>query len=98
MVVYEVTASVELELCDAYERYLVERHIPDLIATGRFAGASFDRAEAGRYRIRYEAPTAEDLESYLADDAQRLRKDFTDHFPTGVELSREVWTVLRRFA
>lgn len=98
MVVYEVTAVVDLELCDVYETFMLDRHIPQLMATGRFTTASFDRSEDGLYRIRYEAATGEDLKRYLADDAPSLRRDFSVHFPTGIELSREEWTVLKRFA
>jgi hypothetical protein len=60
--------------------------------------AGGDRSEAGRYRIRYKAATAEDLKRYLDNEAARLRKDFAEHFPTGVELSREEWTVVKHFA
>jgi hypothetical protein len=35
-----------------------------------------------------------ELERYLASYAGALRAEFTARFPTGVELSREVWTVV----
>jgi len=28
-------------------------------------------------------------------EAERLRADFLNHFPSGIELSREVWEVLQ---
>lgn len=94
MLTYEITAIVRPDLCDAYERYMRERHIPDLMQTGAFAAASFSRSAAGRYRIRYEAKTRQALDKYLAEHAPRLREHFTDTFPTGIELVREEWTVL----
>ena len=94
MLTYEITATVRPDLCDAYERYMRERHIPDLMRTGAFGAASFSRSAAGRYRIRYEAKTRQDLDSYLAEHAPRLRQHFTDTFPEGIDLSREEWTVL----
>jgi hypothetical protein len=78
----------------AYERYMRERHIPDLLTTGHFVSASFATAGPGRYRIRYEVPTREALDAYLRDHATRLRADFASHFPSGVELSREIWITL----
>jgi hypothetical protein len=54
MITYEITATVRADLCDAYERYMRDRHIPDLLATGSFAGATMARSSPGRYRIRYE--------------------------------------------
>ena len=74
-----------------------ERHISDVLSTGLFSSASFWRSSEGRYRIRYEAPNQESLDSYLKDFAAGLRKHFTDHFPEGIELSRENWTVLREW-
>lgn len=94
MVTYEITATVRADLTDAYERYMRERHIPDLLATGHFVAASLGRASPGRYRARYEARDAESLDRYLTADAARLRAHATDRFPEGVTLTREVWTVL----
>ncbi|MGH7534248.1 MAG: DUF4286 family protein [Gemmatimonadales bacterium] len=95
MVTYEITATVDPSLVEAYERYMRQRHIPDLLATGCFQGAVFTRAAPGRYRVRYEAPSDADLERYLAEHAARLREDFASHFPAGVTLSREVWVAIQ---
>lgn len=98
MIVYEVYAKVREDLCTAFEQYIGERHIPDLLATGFFESASFDTSDSGTYRMRYYAGTREDLDRYFAEEASRLRKDVADHFPDGIELSRQEWTVLRHFA
>ena len=98
MVIYEVTAAVELELADAYERFMTELHIPDLLKTGCFESASLERSMPGRYRIRYAARDRESLDRYFSEHASRLRKDFVEHFPEGAELSREEWTVIKHFA
>lgn len=94
MLTYEITAAVRPDLCDRYERYMRERHIPDLMRTDAFVAASFSRSAAGRYRIRYEARGREELDAYLAQHAPRLRQHFTDTFPDGVEVVREEWSVL----
>jgi hypothetical protein len=94
MIIYEITASVKPELVEKYEQYMCERHIPDLLKTGYFTGAVFTCTTENRYRIRYEAFDKEALDKYLTRDAERLRADFLDHFPAGVELTREVWEVL----
>lgn len=93
MVSYEVTAIVRADLVEEYESYML-RHIAEVLATGKFAAASFARASGGRYRARYEAADQQSLDRYLADDTARLRADFSMHFPTGVELSREVWETI----
>jgi len=94
MVTYEITATVRAELCAAYERYMRERHIPDLLETGAFAGASLSRSAPGRYRIRYEAHSRAALDDYISAHAPRLRRHFAETFPAGVELTREEWAVL----
>ena len=93
-VIYEITAVVRADLVEKYEKYMRERHIPDLLETGCFRAAYFTRSEGNRYRIHYEAHDEDALDRYLKSDAKRLRADFFDHFPEGVELSRNVWEVL----
>jgi len=95
MVTYEVTTLVESGLVEAYERYMRQRHIPDVLATGCFSEAAFTRAAAGRYRVRYEAPSELDLERYLAIHAPRLREEFASRFPDGLTVSRELWVALQ---
>jgi hypothetical protein len=93
-VIYEITAVVDIELIEKYEKYMREQHVPDLLATGYFRGAKFTSSTKSRYRILYEAHNQESLNQYLENDATRLRADFLAHFPTGIELSREIWQVV----
>ena len=97
MVTYEVTATVRVDLVPEYERYMIDRHIPDLLATGAFIGASFSRSTAGRYRIRYEAEGRDALDRYLAGHAPRLRAHVQEKFGDEVQLTREEWTVLEHW-
>jgi hypothetical protein len=96
-VIYEVTNTVEGHLVETYERYMTDQHIADLLATGCFRAAELGRSSPGRYRVRYEAAGAAELERYLGEHSARLRADFTAHFPAGVTAEREVWTALRRW-
>jgi hypothetical protein len=98
MIIYEVTAVVEAHLAEAYERYMRQHHIADVLASGCFQSADFASAAPRRYRMRYEASTDEDLERYLATHAARLREDAASRFPEGVVLSREVWTAIERWS
>ena len=97
MITYEITAEVQPTLADAYERYMRETHIPDLLATGCFVAASLARSAPGRFRIRYEARSRADLDRYLSTHAAALRADFTAHFPEGVSVAREEWETLARW-
>lgn len=94
MIRYEVTALVEPALAAAYERFMREHHLPDLLATGCFSRAELARSAADRYRASLEAPDEASLEHYMTEHAPRLRRDFLSRFPSGVTLSREVWTAV----
>jgi hypothetical protein len=93
--IYEVTAVVEHGLADGWERYMRERHIPAVLATGCFTGASLARAPGGRYLIRYHLASRGDLDRYLTDAAPALRAEFAARYPGGVALSRETWELVQ---
>ncbi len=95
MTVYEITTSVRHELIKKYERYMLENHIPDLIATGYFESAELSKISKGKYRVRYSTKDRTALENYFESDAERLREDFTAHFPEGIGVSRKILEVLR---
>jgi hypothetical protein len=97
MVIYEVSAEVAPPLVQAYERYMRDKHIPDVLGSGCFLGASLVNADENRYRIAYLVGDEATLRRYLDEHAPELRADFTRHFPEGVKLSREVWRVLQRW-
>lgn len=96
MLIYEITATVDAELVANYESYMTERHIPELLATGYFAAAFFAK-NGETYRIGYHADSQELFDAYIANDAERLRKDFGAHFPTGIEVSRQVLDIVGLF-
>ena len=89
--VYEVTMDVAPEQAAALERYMRERHIPEILATRSFVSITFERASATRFRTRYAGRTRTDVERYLVEHTGRFRADFALHFPSGVVATREVW-------
>lgn len=91
-VLYEVTARVDDALAYDYERFMIETHIPDVVRTGCFLHARLDQGGEGQYRAAYLAASQADVDRYLADFAPALREHMTARFPTGVTLSRRVWT------
>lgn len=97
MLIYEITAIVSEKSVETYEKYMREQHIPDLLKTGYFKSAYFTRSTENRYRIQYHAHDQNALDDYLEKEASRLREDFSLHFPTGIEISRETWEILEKF-
>ena len=94
-VLYEVTVTVEASMADAFFRYMTERHIPDVLATGCFARAILVTDGAGRYRTTYVAAGQAALD--LSDFAAGLRDDFAAHFSSGVSAERKLWHSLKEF-
>ena len=94
MVLYEVTAEVDEPLRERYEWYMREEHIEDVLATRCFTSAAFASSadKPGRYRVTYLAATRDDLDRYLAEHTAEMRQRFLDEFPSGVTITREVWT------
>ncbi len=97
MIIYEVTAVVSPASIAAYESYMRETHVREVLATGCFVSATIERSMPGRYRIRYVAKDMDVLDHYLGTQAQQFRADFAAHLGSGVEVTREVWTELQHW-
>lgn len=94
---YEVTLEIDPTAADEIERYMRQKHIPEIWATGCFRRICFDRAGPTAFRTCYEAASSDDLERYLRDHAAHYRADFLQHFPTGVSVTRLTWSPLARW-
>jgi hypothetical protein len=97
MPLYEVILQVEPALATTVEEHMTKQHIPAIFATGCFRRIGFDTASPVRFRTRYEAESAAELERYLRDHAPDFRAEFQRQFPTGVALTREIWTERQRW-
>jgi hypothetical protein len=96
MVIYEITATVDADLASKFELYMAETHISAVLASGYFTSATFSR-NGDRYRVQYEADHLSKIDQYLEQRAPMLRADFHQKFPTGVQLSRDIWEVQAQF-
>lgn len=93
MLSYEVTIQLDdAALAEALESYMRDGHVAAVQATGCFLDAHFEQSAPGLYRTRYSVASQEDLDRYVAEHAPRLRADFQEHFPSGLRVSRAVWT------
>lgn len=97
-VLYEVRGTTnDVTLADTIETYLRVTHVPEVLATGCFAGAYVARLDPLTFRTTYVAHDHAALERYFSKHTARLRSEFLARFPTGVTLAREEWTVAERF-
>lgn len=79
MYIYNVTVNIDESIHDQWLSWMRQEHIPEMIGTGKFTGALLSRVmieeEMGgiTYSIQYRTPSAEDLQLYYKEDAERLR-------------------------
>lgn len=86
MYIYNVTINVEDEIHDAWLEWMKNRHIPDMLATGKFLEAKMSRVQVQEerggttYSIQYGLPDSATLQAYYKEDAERLRQDGENRF------------------
>jgi hypothetical protein len=95
---YEVSVEVAEAVAGDFVEYMMTRHVHEVFTTGCFVNASFATAGEGHFRTVYEAASRSDLDRYLHEHADALRRDFLDRFPHSVVVSRQVWVELGRIA
>ncbi len=79
MYIYNVTINIEMSIHDSWLRWMTSEHIPAMLATKKFSKALMTKVlveeELGgiTYSVQYTTNSKETLESYYAEDAERLR-------------------------
>jgi hypothetical protein len=92
--IYEVTASVDREIADAFDDWLAE-HVREMLEIPGFLKAEtfeIEDDDAGRVRrvTHYYLASEEDLENYLAGPANAMRQSGIDRFADRFVASRRV--------
>lgn len=86
MYIYNVTINVEDDIHETWLKWMKDKHIPDMLATGKFLEAKMSRVmiqeETGgtTYSIQYGLKNKAALEAYFQEDAERLRNDGEERF------------------
>ena len=104
MILYNVTINIDDSVHDQWLNWMQEKHIPDVLATGKFSSARMTKVliteEMGgtTYATQYATDSKATLERYYQDDAPRLRDEglrlFADKmmaFRTELEVISEHW-------
>jgi hypothetical protein len=102
MIIYNVTLNIEKSITEEWLVWIKE-HIPQVLATGKFREAKLtkvlvDDDEADTYSIQYRAHSREALDSYYADDAERLRQEGLIRFADKVLAFRTELEVVDEYA
>ena len=106
MIIYNVTINIDDSVHDKWLAWMMEKHIPEMMETGKFYKAKIVKVlvveEMGgtTYSIQYFTESKDTLESYYKEDAPRMREEgarlFGDKmlaFRTELELLKEFKSV-----
>ncbi len=80
MYIYNVTINIEKEVEKDWLRWMQEKHIPEMLATGKFSEAKLcqvllEEAQGVTYSIQYTTDSKDTLEKYYHENADQLRKE-----------------------
>ena len=90
MYIYNVTINIDESVHDQWFKWMKEKHIPNMLATGKFSKAKMSQVlvneEMGgiTYAVQYTTKSLELLHKYYKEDASKLRDEalllFKDKF------------------
>ncbi|TND08805.1 MAG: hypothetical protein FD123_2021 [Bacteroidetes bacterium] len=85
MIVYNVTVNVDDDVHEEWLKWMKEKHIPDVMATGIFTANNMFRLlveeqQGTSYAIQYSCKTIEDYHRYRDEFAPRLQKEHTEKY------------------
>jgi len=85
MYIYNVTINVEESIQKDWLRWMQEKHIPEMLATGKFSEAKLsqvmvEEAQGVTYSVQYTTDSKETLEKYYRENAEQLRREGSSLF------------------
>ena len=104
MLIYNVTINVDEAIHDDWLSWMLDQHIPEVLATGKFIKALMTQVlvkeELGgvTYSVQYTCRSRESLERYYAEDAQRLRQETSRRFGNRLGAFRTELKVVREIS
>jgi len=87
MYIYNVTVNIEESIHDQWLQWMLKKHIPDMLATGKFTKALMSKVQVDEemggltYSVQYTTDSKETLNKYYQQDADRLRNEAQQLFP-----------------
>jgi hypothetical protein len=78
MIIYNVTTTISESIHDQWVTWMQERHIPEVLATGKFTSARLVKVLVGNendeitYAVQYTTDSKEKLENII----RKMRRDY----------------------
>ena len=93
MYIYNVTINIEKSVKQDWLRWMQEKHIPEMLATGKFSEAKLSQVmveedQGITYSVQYTTDSKETLEKYYRENAEKLRQE-------GLTLFKEKFVAFR---
>jgi hypothetical protein len=86
MILYNVTINIHESVHDQWMKWMQEKHISDMLATGKFSSARMVKVLVEEdmggttYSIQYTTDSKETLQRYYDEDAPKLRAESASLF------------------
>ena len=103
MIIYNVTVNIDDSVHDKWLLWMTEKHIPGVLATGKFVKATFvkvlvvEEMGGSTYSTQFFAESHEQLESYYKEDAPQMREEGLKLFGDKMLAFRTELEVLKEF-
>jgi len=103
MYIYNVTINVDESVHDEWLIWMKEKHVPDVLKTGKFSKALMSRVLVNEdmggvtYSIQYTCDSKETLEKYYREDAPKLREDGLQLFANKFGAFRTEMKIVKEF-
>ena len=81
MYIYNVTTNIEESTHERWVKWMKDKHIPDMLATGKFIGAKMSKVLVEEdmggvtYSVQFSVLDKVTLEKYYIEDATKLREE-----------------------
>jgi hypothetical protein len=97
MITYRVTVAIPTHILDEWLSWMLEHHIPDVVATGCFCGHHIRRVldtahENTTIVIDYQAASLDAYHTYASTHAPALQQQHTNRYGALVTASRQILT------
>lgn len=101
MIVYNVTSKVTWDIEDAWVKWMLEEHIPEVVATGCFTSGQLlkllevEEEDGPTYAAQYFAETKQQQEEYVQQHAAALRQKVFDKWGNRTLAFRSIMEVVQ---
>ncbi|ULQ51349.1 DUF4286 family protein [Flavihumibacter fluvii] len=100
MVIYNVTIKIEWAIHEAWRNWMLEEHMPEVVATGCFVKCQLlrlleiDETDGPTFAAQYMAVSLEDYSTYIREHAAGMRKKVTEKWGNQVVAFRSLMEVV----